>query len=67
MLFRSIENDSHYIALSPSVEELVAVIDKMSKLFPADAPRYEVLSAEVDRHAKDERARLQGTRSGVLW
>ncbi|PIR54259.1 hypothetical protein COU75_01810, partial [Candidatus Peregrinibacteria bacterium CG10_big_fil_rev_8_21_14_0_10_42_8] len=39
----AILSNAHFIALSPNVEEFIAVANVMARLFPDDAPRYQVL------------------------
>ena len=61
------EQNRHFIALGPNVEEFIAVTDLLAGVFPEDAPRYEVLGARVDRKAREERARLSARPPGYLW
>jgi tetratricopeptide (TPR) repeat protein len=60
--YDAILRNSHYVALSPNVEEFLRVSELLSELFPADEPRYQVMAAGVDRQAKMERLRLSALR-----
>ncbi|MDO8649267.1 MAG: O-antigen ligase family protein [Candidatus Peregrinibacteria bacterium] len=64
---KAIVQNTHFIALSPNVEEFLALMTKLEVLFPDDAPRYEVLGARVDRHAKEEREKVKARAPGYLW
>ncbi len=65
--YDAILRNAHYIALSPNVEEFLAVAEIMALTFPADAPRYQVMAASVDRQAKIERTQLSELLSQDLW
>jgi len=49
--YDAILHNAHFIALSANVEEFLSVTDTLAHLFPADAPRYEVMAAGADRQA----------------
>lgn len=63
----AILSNAHFIALSPNVEEFIAVSNVMARLFPDEAPRYQVLAAKVDHHALTERQRIESRPPGFLW
>ena len=64
---QAIQANAHYIALSPNVEEFVAVCNTLARLFREDAPRYQVLAAKADHHASIERERIKSRPPGFLW
>jgi len=55
--YNAILHNSHYVALTPNVEEFMSVAEIMATLYPSEAPRYQVMAASVDRQAKTERLR----------
>ena len=63
----AIERNTHFIALTPNVEDFLAVTSIFADLFPKDAPRYQAMGARADRHAREERARLAARPVGRLW
>ena len=63
----AIERNTHFIALTPNVEEFLVITTTLAGLFPEDAPRYQTMGARVDRHAREERARLAARPVGRLW
>ncbi len=63
----AIQRNAHYIALSPNVEELIAIAELLSRLFPDDAPRYQVLAARADHQAEVERGKIAARPPGFLW
>ena len=67
MFSDAIERNAHYIALSPNVEEFIALSSLLSRLYPEDAPRYQVMAAKADHHAQYERERIVSRPPGFLW
>lgn len=65
--YSAILANSHFIALSPNVEEFVRVADTMAALFPREAPRYQVMAAGVVRQASAERLKRTQFQPKVLW
>ena len=63
----AIERNTHFIALTPNVEEFLAVTGTLAELFPTDAPRYQAMGARADRHAREERERISARPPGRLW
>lgn len=63
----AIEQNTHFIALSSSVEELVSLCDLMARYFPEDNQLYRSLSRRVAEHAKTERDKLASRPRGILW
>lgn len=64
---RAIERNTHFIALTPNVEEFLTITNTLATLFPDDAPRYQAMGAKVDREAQEERARIAARPVGRLW
>jgi len=63
----AIGRNAHHIALSPNVEELIAICNMLARLYPEDAPRYQVMAAKADHHAQIERNRILSRPPGFLW
>ena len=63
----AIENNTHFIALSPAPENLVAVAEALSKLFPGDAEHYKEVADHAYKHALEVRSEQKGRPAGVLW
>ncbi|MBI2523665.1 O-antigen ligase family protein, partial [Candidatus Peregrinibacteria bacterium] len=63
----AIERNTHFIALTPNVEEFLAVTRALADLFPADAPQYQAMGAKADREAREERAWIAARPIGRLW
>ena len=67
MFADAIERNSHYVTLSPNVEEFIAICNMLARLYPEDAPRYQVMAAKADHHAQFERNKIQSRPPGFLW
>ena len=63
----AIVENTHFIALGYNVEAFLAVIQLLGELYPDEAPKYQILGARVDRHAKEERTKLEARPPGYLW
>jgi len=63
----AILSNTHFIAVSPNVEEFIVILNTMARLFPEDAPRYQVMAAKADHHALTERQRIESRPPGFLW
>lgn len=63
----AIEQNTHFIALGSSVEELVSLCDLMARYFPEDAGLYRALSRRAMQHASDEREKTASRPRGFLW
>lgn len=63
----AINQNTHFIALSSSVEEVVSLCDLMAHFFPEDAQLYHALSRRVMQHAESERAKTATRPRGFLW
>jgi O-antigen ligase len=63
----AILSNTHFIAVSPNVEEFIAILNTMARLYPDDAPRYQVMAAKADHHALVERQRIESRPPGFLW
>ena len=63
----AIERNIHFIALSRTAEDFLAIADRLEKAFPEEGPRYQVMGARVDRHASIERERFRARPLGRLW
>ena len=59
--------NSHFVALTPNVQELVLLTRIFEKLYPENEPQYAALGAEVMRKAAWEQERLKEEVSGYLW
>lgn len=63
----AMERNAHFIALTPNVEEFLAITRALTEVFPQDAPRYQAMGAKADREAQEERSRLAARPVGRLW
>lgn len=63
----AVNQNTHFIALSTNVEELVKVARLLSDAFPADATRYHSIAKEAQTHAKKERLQYSEKTLGILW
>ncbi len=59
--------NTHYISLSPNVEEFHAVMSYLSTAFPQDAKTYAAMDENVRGHAEDAREKIKGRPPGFLW
>ena len=59
--------NTHFIALGSNVEAFLELTRILGELYPEEAAKYDVLGARIDRHAKEERAKLQSRPPGYLW
>lgn len=65
--YDAILRNSHFVALTPNVEEFVGLAESMAVQDPAQAPRYQVMAAGVARQAKTERLKQAQLQQQVLW
>ncbi|MFA5800684.1 MAG: O-antigen ligase family protein, partial [Candidatus Peribacteraceae bacterium] len=63
----AIEQNTHFVALSKNVEELVSLSDLMAQIFPADHQAYRALAREATLSAREVRARFTARSRGLLW
>ncbi len=63
----AIEKNTHFIALSQNVEELLSVSRELSKLFPTDEKSYKKIARRAADHAREERERFSAHAEGMLW
>jgi O-antigen ligase len=63
----AIVQNTHFIALSHNVEELMILTREFSSLYPEREPEYVVLGAQAARNADVERERLKSRPPGMLW
>lgn len=63
----AIERNTHFVALTPNVEDFLAVTNALAELFPETAPQYQAMGARADRHARTERERIAARPVGRLW
>lgn len=63
----AIEQNTHFIALSQNVEELMSVSRELSDLFPTDAQNYKQIARRANSHAMEERQKLTARTPGILW
>ncbi|MDD5103782.1 MAG: O-antigen ligase family protein [Candidatus Peribacteraceae bacterium] len=65
--YAAILQNTHFIALSPNVEEFMSIAEMMASLYPPEAPRYQVMAAGADRQTKTERVRQAQLLQQVFW
>jgi O-antigen ligase len=63
----AIEQNVHFIALTPNVERLAETLDILVRLQPQKAAEYRAMKKRVTEHAATERKRLQARTPGLLW
>ncbi|MBU2259085.1 O-antigen ligase family protein [Patescibacteria group bacterium] len=64
----AIENNTHFIALSPNVEEVIELANHFSEIHSRkEAPLYQVLAAKADHFSKLEREKIKARPPGYLW
>jgi len=64
----AIEHNTHFIALSPNVEEVIELANHFSLIHNRkEAPLYQVLAARADHHSKLEREKIKARTPGYLW
>lgn len=63
----AILQNTHFIALSQSVEEFQRVTALMKKAYTAEAESFDTSLVRVLSHAKEERSRLRARNPGILW
>lgn len=63
----AIEQNTHFIALSQNVEELLSVARSLSQLFPTDERRYKQIARRAADHAREEREIFSAQATGMLW
>jgi O-antigen ligase len=63
----AIIHNTHFIALSPNVEEFGAIADQMQRLYPADAASYKDLAVRAKAAADRTRKELGNQSQGLLW
>ncbi|MDA1208424.1 MAG: O-antigen ligase family protein [bacterium] len=63
----AITKNTHFIALSPNVEDFIDLADTFARIYRREAPLYEVLAARVDHNAKLERNKIRSRAPGFLW
>ncbi len=63
----AIQWNTHFVALSPNVEETIKVLIMLSVLLPERAEEFRSLTADVEQHAADERSKILARPPGWLW
>ncbi|PIP65090.1 hypothetical protein COU77_01800 [Candidatus Peregrinibacteria bacterium CG10_big_fil_rev_8_21_14_0_10_49_16] len=63
----AITRNTHFITLTPNVEEFLTITLYMSRIDPENAPKYEAMGAKADREAREERERMKARPVGRLW
>ncbi len=63
----AVQNNTHFIDLSPNVEALATLSRIMAGLYPDTREAYEDLALDIMQKSAEERARQQGRPSGILW
>lgn len=64
--FAMLQN-THFIALTSNVEQVIETASMLARAFPADAEIYRVLIEKVRENAEMERARSRSRPRGYLW
>ncbi len=64
---QAIESNTHFIALSDNVETFLRVTKIAGQLYPDRAATLDILSATVDRNAKEVRSAFSARKPGKLW
>lgn len=59
--------NTHFITLSPNVEQFIELCELFAELYSDEAPVYIVYAAKADDHASVERQRLTARPPGFLW
>ena len=63
----AIEQNAHFIDLSPAPEHLMAVSRELSRLFPVDMNRYRAIARRAYIHAAAVRSVQSAKSTGLLW
>ncbi len=63
----AIQMNTHFIDLSPAPEELVNISHLLSIAFPSEREQYQDLGRRSMDHALEERSKLSGRASGLIW
>jgi len=63
----AIQINSHFIALSQNVDELVILSNFFAKVYPREEPKYVTLGAKAANKASEEKARINARPPGYLW
>ncbi len=64
---RAIVQNTHFIALGGTPEELQRIAGHLGRLFPNDAERYIDIAADAFAHAEVERTSFRARPAGLLW
>lgn len=63
----AIQHNTHFIALSASVEEIQEQAALLARAYPDEAVNVRTLALRALQHAKQERDRFEQSASGLLW
>ncbi|HLD08148.1 MAG TPA: O-antigen ligase family protein, partial [Candidatus Peribacterales bacterium] len=63
----AIEQNLHFVALSPNVEETVKVLIMLSVLYPEKTDEFHSLINTIEQKASEERMRTRSRPPGFLW
>ena len=63
----AIQNNTHFIALSPNVEEAVKVLIMLSVLHPEKVNEFREMERIIEIKADEERKKLKSRPPGLLW
>jgi len=64
---RAIENNTHFVALSPNAEEAVKVLIMLSVLHPERVNEFREMERVIEQKAYEERQKLKARPPGLLW
>ncbi len=64
---KAIEQNLHFVALSPNPEEAVQILITLSVLTPEKAPEFEIAIESIERETFEERERWKMKTPGFLW
>ena len=63
----AIQQNIHFVAMTPNVETLAVITKRFGELYPADKAFYGAMAAKATAHAAEERQRLSARKPGLLW
>lgn len=63
----AIEQNLHFVALSPNPEEAIRILITLSVLSPQKAPEYRAMIDSIERETLEERDRWKARLPGWLW
>ena len=64
---KAIEQNIHFVALSPNPEDAIKILITLSVLFPDNADEYHMLTEKIENKMNEERSKIKSRRPGWLW